>query len=175
MIGLYKIAYCKTVNCFPISMLTDCSSTHVLTYSFVLLLFVYYFPLVISASPLSSSTVTLPPGASNHGNPNLVCVPTKWTDIAVFFLGNYLAHAATVIGQPGASFLDTTLDGIKALLIPVSGVNRGLNALFSRAIFASNDLQTAARAGALCEVIVVDQCQTSNRETQKPNIYLSRK
>ncbi|KAH8817263.1 hypothetical protein F5884DRAFT_896932 [Xylogone sp. PMI_703] len=113
-----------------------------------------------------NSTITLPPEASNHGDPNLICVPTRWTDVAVFFLGNYLAHAATVIGRPGACFLDTTLDGIRALLFPVWGVNRGLNALFSFAILA----KTAARAGALCEVI--EREGGEGAKGGRPKIYL---
>lgn len=142
---------------------------------FALLLSVCFFPLAINAASVENSTLTLPPGASNHGNPNLICVPTKWTDVAVFFLGNYVAHAATITAIPGASFLDTILDGIKALLVPVSGVNRGLNALFSLAKLARTDLQTAARAGALCEVIVVGEGKNEGVEPQRPKIFQTRR
>ncbi|KAM5520282.1 hypothetical protein FOXYSP1_18706 [Fusarium oxysporum f. sp. phaseoli] len=48
----------------------------------------------------NSTSVVLPPGTSNHSNPNIICFPAKWSDIAIFFLGNYVAHAATVLSIP---------------------------------------------------------------------------
>lgn len=51
----------------------------------------------------NNSTLPLPPGTTNHGNPKLICLPTKWTDVIVFFLGNYVAHAATIRLEPGMS------------------------------------------------------------------------
>jgi hypothetical protein len=55
---------------------------------------------------IESANITLPAGASNHGNPNLLYLPAKWAHIAVFFSGNYIAHAGTVRFSPGCSFLD---------------------------------------------------------------------
>jgi hypothetical protein len=97
-------------------------------------------------------------GTTDHGQSGLLCLPTKWTDIFVFFLGNYLAHAATIRLEPGTSTADTILAVIWALLIPVSGVRRGVRGVLSLAKFAGDtDLQTAARAGALCKVIKTNE------------------
>jgi len=122
-----------------------------------------------------NTTVSLPQGTSDYGEPNLLCLPTGWTDVAVFFLGNYFAHAVTVINTPGASFLDTIFAGVTALFMPVSGVNRGLNALFSLAKFAPTDVQQAARAGALCEVTALDGDRDQHTLPQWTKVYLNRR
>jgi hypothetical protein len=102
-------------------------------------------------APLSTNdTVILPPGTSNHGIPNLLCLPAKWTDIAAFFLGNYIAHAATVVLQPGSSPLNTAVAMIFACLLPGSGLARALRAIMAGIRFTQDELRVAARAGALC-------------------------
>ena len=112
----------------------------------------------------ANSNVTLPAGTTDHGQPGLLCLPTKWTDIVVFFFGNYIAHAATIRLEPGTSTIDTVLAIIWALLIPVSGVRMGIGGILSFAKFGKTDLQVAARAGALCQVIRTDLQARSPRE-----------
>lgn len=97
--------------------------------------------------------VILPPGTTNHGNPNLLCLPTKWTDVAIFILGNYVAHAATIVLSPGSSLAFTCGGVVHAIFAPVSGAAGGYRAIHSWAIWAPTDLQKAARAGALCKVV----------------------
>ena len=99
------------------------------------------------------SNITLPTGASNHGDPELLCLPTKWTDVIIFFLGNYFAHAGTVRSIPGRSMSQSFFAMLGALFFPVSGVTHGARGIFSLAILAKTDLQVAARAGALCKVM----------------------
>ena len=77
--------------------------------------------------------------------------------------------------MPGAGFLDAVVVVIKALFIPVFGVNSGLSGIFSLAKFAPTDLGTAAWAGALCQVIVMDQNHKSARELREPRIFRYRK
>lgn len=112
----------------------------------------------------SNSNITLPVGTTDHGQPGLLCLPTAWTDIVVFFIGNYVAHAATIRLEPGTSIVDTVLAIIWALLIPVSGVQRGVRGILSFAKFGKTDLQIAARAGALCQVIRTDLQARTLRE-----------
>jgi hypothetical protein len=111
-----------------------------------------------------NGNITLPAGTTSHGTPGLLCLPTKWTDVVVFFLGNYVAHAATIRLEPGTSTVDTVLFVVRALLIPVSGVNGGIRGILSLAKFGKTDLQIAARAGALCQVIRTDEQARSHRE-----------
>jgi hypothetical protein len=99
----------------------------------------------------------------NHDDPNLSCVPTQWTDVATFFIGNYFAHAATVKSEPGEGFFSFVIAAVGALFVPASGLVRGINAIirnakfkrrsFWKALFRDPDYQTAAQAGALCMVV----------------------
>ena len=98
-------------------------------------------------------TVTVPEGTQSHGSPNLICTPTKWTDVAIFFLANYVAHAATTKSLPGEPPLDALRVLISALCLPVSGVTRGVKAIVQCAVFSGTPLETAAKAGALCVVV----------------------
>lgn len=111
-----------------------------------------------------STGVVLPPGTSNHGNPNIVCFPAKWSEITIFFLGNYVAHAATVLSIPGQPTYGFFWDIVYALLFPVTAVRKGFKAIFSLAKFGATDLETAARAGALCKVIRTGEYARTFRE-----------
>jgi len=84
---------------------------------------------------------------------NVCCRPAKWTDLIIFYLGNYITHAGTAKGLPGQSPLGSAFIIVTALLFPMSGAIRGVRAIFTRAVFADTELQTAARAGALCMVV----------------------
>lgn len=108
----------------------------------------------IDATPIpSNDTVVLPSGSTNHGDPDLMCKPAKATDILLFLVGNYLAHAATTRIEAGESIMETVIAVIGALLLPGSGIRRGLGAIRSKARFAKTDIETAARAGALCTLM----------------------
>ena len=97
-------------------------------------------------------TLSVPKGSSNHGNPQLLCTPPAWYDLPLFFLSNYLAHAATVISSPGEHWLNTLYVATYALLLPMSGVARAFSAICYYARFKKDPIQKAARAGALCMV-----------------------
>ncbi|UNI20850.1 hypothetical protein JDV02_006899 [Purpureocillium takamizusanense] len=104
---------------------------------------------------LTANDTTCPvqvPGYTHNGDCSLLCRPSNWKDITIFFLGNYGAHVATVFATPGQSSLTTALSLLLALCFPGAGVLTGLEAITSRALFAPTDLTRAARAGALCIV-----------------------
>jgi hypothetical protein len=105
------------------------------------------------AAPLQNITIPLPPGSSDHGAPGLICVPTKWTDIVVFFLANYAAHAATTRSVPGERTGKFIVAVVGALLFPASGTFRGILAVLTFAKSGKSSLEIAARAGALCMVV----------------------
>ncbi len=111
--------------------------------------------LAFTANVLAANDSDCPvnvPGFTHHGNCNLLCSPASWTDVLVFFLGNYIAHAATVVTLPGQSTAGVIVDIVLALLFPGAGVFRALRVIFTRAKLAPTDLQMAARAGALVVV-----------------------
>ncbi len=116
----------------------------------------------------SNGDVTLPAGASDHGDSKLLCLPTKWSDIVIFFLGNYIAHAATLRSLPGARLYETALRTYMALFFPISGIGIGIRGIMSLANLAKTDLEVAARAGALCKII-----NTTSSAQTKYEKYLS--
>jgi hypothetical protein len=104
---------------------------------------------------LKNITLALPEGSSDHGTPGLLCTPTKWTDLAWFYLFNYVAHAATVIIRPGERSFDFAVTVMGSLLFPGMGLYRGIEAILSGASLcgSNNDLRKASRSGALCMLV----------------------
>jgi hypothetical protein len=90
-------------------------------------------------------------GTSNHGDPHLLCPPTTWESILVFFIGNYLAHAATVKLPPATSLVSSLRICFSALLMPASGLVFALRA-FAQAIrgIRKSEVQKAGIAGGFC-------------------------
>jgi hypothetical protein len=107
---------------------------------------------IAAALTARSTNTTLPNGYSNHGDPNLLCTPTQWTDVAFFFLGNYAAHAGTVVSRPGEPTPDFVAAMVFALLFPCSGALRGFYSICDGSL-TRDPLQTARKARALCMVI----------------------
>jgi hypothetical protein len=108
---------------------------------------------------LTNSTT---PGNTSLGD-EVICPPTTWYNIVIFFVGNYFAHAATVKSYPGERTWSLTIATVSALLIPTTGLIRGINSIarnakfkrkrFCAAALSDPDYQTAAAAGALCMVV----------------------
>lgn len=83
----------------------------------------------------------------------LYCTRTEWTDVLAFYFLNYAAHATTIRSLPGETMHSTILASFFALLLPFSGIVRGIEAIARRRISKRNDLQCAAQSGALCIVV----------------------
>jgi hypothetical protein len=118
--------------------------------------------------------ITLPPGVKNHGDPNLLCSPPKWTDFLTFFVTNYFLHAATVTFAPGQPSLEKIIGTANALFIPASGALRAIRIIIIRSTIHRRDpLRTAARAGALCMVVSQRSIEHGWREEElvDPNIW----
>ena len=99
-------------------------------------------------------TITVPKGTRLQGSDlQILCTPSTWTDVAKFLLANYVAHAATLKSLPGESTLSVLRNSVCSLLFPISGVRRGVNAIYQCAILAETPLEAAAKAGALCMVV----------------------
>ena len=126
--------------------------------AFLLLLSALFAPhsgcIPTAPPPTENITITVPKGSRLQGSDlQVLCTPSKWTDAAKFLLANYAAHAVTVKSIPGESFISVLKIIICSLLFPVSGVKRGVNAIYQRAILAKTPLEAAAKAGALCMVV----------------------
>lgn len=83
-------------------------------------LVVLLFSSLSAAYPLDSLAPTS--NSTDHGEPNLYCQPATFTDIAIFYLANYLAHCATVKMQPGENGLSSFVSTVLALFFPTSGI-----------------------------------------------------
>ena len=125
----------------------------------IALIFLTIITPFIYAAPASTNNTEVPLSISctkqENSTRSVCCRPSKWTDILIFYTSNYFAHAATTRTQPGQSTWNSLLIPVIALLFPMSGALRGIRAIASRATFADTELQTAARAGALCMVVKV--------------------
>jgi len=117
-----------------------------------------------SAVNPSNCTLAAITGGTFDLNCHILCRPAKWNDLAVFYIGNYIAHAVTIRNPPGRATSWAFMTVILALLFPISGLVEGVRAIASRAVFAKTPLQCAARAGALYEVV-----KTGSRRTSVPN------
>jgi hypothetical protein len=104
------------------------------------------------------------PGLWHNGDCSLLCRPTKWYDILIFFLGNYLAHVATVVSPPGVSIVTQMFNLMGALLLPFSGIGLGFEAIASLAIRAPTPLTTVARSGALLMIVPTKKARGSVQE-----------
>jgi hypothetical protein len=78
----------------------------------------------------------------------------------VFFIGNYLSHAATVKLPPATGVMENIWICFTALLMPAAGLYYGLSA-FSQAILGRRKCEAnqAAMAGALCMFVRSDKWQ----------------
>jgi hypothetical protein len=111
-------------------------------------LFVAFFAVPVRAATINV-TLSLPSGTTNHGDPNLLCTPVSWIDIINFFLGNYVAHAATVSSFHGEGKFSLILNAIAALLFPAYGLFRGITLIMTLAVFGNTEQEKALRAQAL--------------------------
>lgn len=90
---------------------------------------------------------------ANSGDPKVHCEPTNWYDICWFIFANYILHALSVRSLPGENSYSSFVIKIGCLLIPFTGLRRGLCLITRANVAVDNDLQAAARARALCMVI----------------------
>jgi hypothetical protein len=125
--------------------------------------------LSLAASTNSTDCPVNIPGYSRHGSCDLLCKPASWEDIVLFYLGNYVAHAATVTTDPGQSLFSSIATVVTVLMFPGAGIVKGLRAILSRAVFAPTELQQAARAGALYMVIKDKDVKVEKRRVKVPS------
>lgn len=111
--------------------------------------------------------VTVPDNAFQHDDPHVVCLPTRWYKFVVFYLVNYVAHAATVKSIPGEQLPSIVFNIVSALFFPYYGISRGLEAVIRGGAFYSDQLIRAAQSGALCTVIRTDTWEPRANQTVK--------
>jgi hypothetical protein len=90
----------------------------------------YFLPLgcmcvSVISSPINI-TITAPAGSSNQGSPNLICTPTTWYAIIIFFGANFFAHPVTIRTLPGENGKEVIFTIVLVLLFPFSCIGRGV-------------------------------------------------
>src|SRR6188768_1107949 len=80
------------------------------------------------------------------------CEATTWSDIFLFYLLNYFAHAATALSPPGARSWVIFKSQLICLLYPFHGLLRAVSLLFSHCVFGTDELGSALAVGALTVV-----------------------
>lgn len=149
-----------------------------MTYSFfvprtyVLALLALVYGAWAAVLPTRDTTVTLPPGVTYDPETNVWCTPTTWTNVASFFLGNYLSHAATVISFPGEPASITMVNMILAIFFPSSGAGRGVLAVVRHAAFYKDPIRQALRSRALCMVVRSQKWKPMAGETLRSMSFL---
>ena len=116
---------------------------------FQLLVFVYFVTTAFS-SPI---------------DPHLVCEGKRWESVFTFFATNYIAHAFTVIPDPGANWIAQTLFNFSALMVPnfaLMGAIRGV--VFHILQGGSDDLHRALAQNALLILVKRGDIQTGDIE-----------
>ena len=121
----------------------------------VVIIFLAY-SLSLSFAHSENITVSIPQNSTNHGNSQLVCTPSKWTDVVEFFILYFVMPAATVKSLPGQSIFGGLSAMCAALLFPTASVTTGIDAVLRCAALQSSPLLKAHEAGALCEVVRAD-------------------
>lgn len=106
--------------------------------------------LVAEGRPKPSTNLTI---TVDENDPHVYCERTTWYSICWFLFSNYVLHALSVRSLPGENTYSTTAFKLCCLLIPYTGLRRGLCLISRASNFAGSDLQCAARANALCMVI----------------------
>ncbi|KDQ52008.1 hypothetical protein JAAARDRAFT_492938 [Jaapia argillacea MUCL 33604] len=99
----------------------------------------------------------------------LVCSPTTWADLLIFFGTNYFAHAATIPSVPGVPWYDTVAWTVIGLLLPFAGLGKSAGLVFRHFSSESGDLEKASARAALLVVCRSDQWEPS---TQPEEIYV---
>ena len=91
---------------------------------------------------------------NRDGIADLLCKTANWTDIALFYFANYIAHCATVKPYPAETYGELSVSIATALILPSSGVSRAMDSINRRTRFRhGNELEKAAIAGSLCMVV----------------------
>src|SRR5436305_1205377 len=70
-------------------------------------------------------TVSVPEGTYTTDS-HLLCLPASYNTVIFFFIGNYFSHATTVSSDAGASLAMSFANILFALILPGSGLIRGM-------------------------------------------------
>ncbi|EIW78138.1 hypothetical protein CONPUDRAFT_145483 [Coniophora puteana RWD-64-598 SS2] len=79
----------------------------------------------------------------------VICKTTTYLDIVVFFVTNYITHAATVPSTAGTKWYSTATWTIVCIFLPFAGLGKSLGLFFRYVQCRQNDMEKALARGAL--------------------------
>ena len=116
---------------------------------FQLLVFVYFVTVTFS-SPI---------------NPHLVCEEKRWQNILTFFITNYIAHAFTIVPEPGANWIAQIVFSFSALMVPNIGLIGAIDSVMSYFLQGrSGDLHRALAQNALLILVKTEDIRAGDME-----------
>ena len=116
---------------------------------FQLLVFVYFVTTAFS-SPI---------------DPHQVCEEKKWQSTLTFFITNYIAHAFTIVPDPGANWFAQIVFSFSALMVPNIGLIGAIDSVMSYFLQGrSGDLHRALAQNALLILVKRDDIRTGDME-----------
>jgi len=148
----------NNVDCFPalsvtLSFLMKMSSSITFRPSFALGTITITLLVVLALVVGFTHALSLPPISSKEKRSDIVCGAASWEDVVVFFLLNYVAHAATIRHFPGDTIKTQIWYTACALFFPFTGVWRACQSIANARPFEKDQLERAKYAGALCVVM----------------------
>ena len=116
---------------------------------FQLLVFVYFVTTAFS-SPI---------------DPHLVCEEKRWESIFTFFITNYIAHAFTIVPDPGANWAAQTVFSFSALMVPNIGLMEATRSVAFHILQGrSDDLHRALAQDALLILVKTEDIRAGDME-----------
>ena len=98
-------------------------------------------------------------------NPHLVCEGKRWESIFTFFTTNYIAHAFTIIPDPGATWFAQTVFSFSALMVPNIGLIGAISSVMSYFLQGrSGDLHRALAQNALVILVKTEDIRAGDME-----------
>jgi hypothetical protein len=109
----------------------------------------------------------------------VVCNPTDWQSLLLFFLVNYASHAATVPLSPGGTLI-TNLPWVTiALMFPLAGLGKSVALILTQGLYVDERFRTApeVRRAAIrgAFVVAMRTPQWKPATTHEEQVYLKLK
>ena len=98
-------------------------------------------------------------------NPHLVCEGKRWESIFTFFITNYIAHAFTIVPEPGANWIAQIVFSFSTLMVPNIGLVGAIGSVMGYFLQGrSGDLHRALAQDALFILVKRDDIRAGDME-----------
>jgi hypothetical protein len=135
------------------------------------LLFCAYLPTLSFALPIPDAKTIR----------TVICTPTDWQSLFLFFLVNYASHAATVPLPPGGTVVTNLPWVIIALMFPLAGLGKSVALILTQGLYVGEkfrhdrapEVRRAAIRGAF--IVAMRTQEWKPATTHEEQVYLKLK